>query len=1142
MADSDTDHPQKKRRVTRACDQCRRRRIKCEAYPRAQLDAPCVICTEAGHADGCTFSRPAKKRGPQAGKAKSLEERCSAFERLLGYLLPIVPSLESHVETFVALNPSSSSAFSPSPDGGASSSRHAHAPADPSTTMTAADAHQATYASSRIPDLMESVLPPLVPAREAAKSSASAATTMSSLSAKRASSSSSAPGAAGGAGGASAKVEDAPHLYGPPPGESYGALPPPPPPPPQHALGYGTAAPLRGPGHPPPLAFPHAHGPGAAPLSLHALADAAVTDFDGGGGSGGIKGVAHDGGEVEGELGVPELPGEATRNVLLDLYFNQVGQTCLPMLDKSRFLRWSAHLPSHPHPPPHPVTSTSIPTTTTAAPSTGPHLPPALYLAVFALSASYLAPDSHLARSTHAPAVFAHAARAHLMRDVLASSSSAASSSGSGSGSGAPGVTLETVQAAVLLALFDWGSGALSRAWTLSSLSLALALSLSLHLSSSLAPDPNHLKLRTFHAVLIVHALVALRLDRPPLTVLEDYDVPIPPVDEAENWELWRGDKGAQELRDEWGVGAAGPGGGSGGGRGSGTGAGAGDGGAEEGGSGAGDKATTSGAAGGGGGGGGASAPPAVRSNALLTFARLAQLCAVALGILRWSACPRRGNGQGLAAGEQERAELVAGLAAWEEQLEGDLRLGDARGSVERVGERARWTVEMQMLVAALYLKLRPHPSFASVTLDPVPQALGLLNHVLGQFRTSFTLLRSLPTLDVTLDVLSRALFEQTDYAPHHHDAVLRAYDELGRVWPTARDSWVRLATKVDEHKRELGLLRGVHPTTSAHPSPYAAPAPAPIAEPFQAFLGFSHDLGPGAHPSTVLDFGSWDQTDLLVSLGLVMDPAAAQAQGGGAGGAGGSMGGWGAEGGGAGGQHGMVFSNAGAWQPLAGWADPTSDGGSGGATAHGSMALPLPIEGVLGGAYPPPPQQQQQQQQRSSPGMSMSMSTTPGAGASGSAGSVAAYFPSPTHAQQPFHHPMAISPPSLPSHPHSLPASTSTGAPSSLPHPPQHSHSHSHSNALSSLPGAPSPFPSAAPSPAPGMGMGMSLGGDMGDDDGAGGGAGGGGGGGGEGSGTDLLTRWLDRGSLGFAAATGGVEGGTEGGRASEGAAGGRA
>lgn len=97
--------PQKKRRVTRACDQCvpffrfsvtrdtvltsnwrgrcRRKRIKCDSYPRAPLDSPCVICTEAGQADQCTYSRPAKKRGPQAGRARTLEEKCAVFERLM---------------------------------------------------------------------------------------------------------------------------------------------------------------------------------------------------------------------------------------------------------------------------------------------------------------------------------------------------------------------------------------------------------------------------------------------------------------------------------------------------------------------------------------------------------------------------------------------------------------------------------------------------------------------------------------------------------------------------------------------------------------------------------------------------------------------------------------------------------------------------------------------------------------------------------------------------------------------------------------------------------------------------------------------------------------------------------------------------
>ncbi|BGP44088.1 Glucose-responsive transcription factor [Rhodotorula kratochvilovae] len=902
------EQPQKKRRVTRACDQCRRRRIKCEAYPRAPLDSPCVICTEAGAAEGCTFSRPAKKRGPQAGKAKSLEERCGAFERLMGYLLTIVPSLEAHVESFVA---STASAQPSSPDAPTPSS-------STSNIFTSPESQQAAYSASRIPELMDSVLPPLVPAREAAKQSKRGAPSSSSgadAAAQPPKEEECAP-----LGLAAAKF---------PSPAAFAALPDPP-------------AALRGPGHPPPFATFAGAG---AQLSLHALADAAVPDFDPGARAP-SRGNA---------LDVPELPGEATRNLLLDLYFNQVGQPCLPMLDKSRFLRWSAHLP-----PSGSSSSSNAPTNPSLL------LPPALYLSVFALSISYLPPSSPLAYSTHPSEVYARAARTHLMREVLL-------------GGGAEGARVETCQAAVICALVDWGAGEIERAWMLSALALSLALRLSLHLSPSLLPDPSSLKLKTFHSVLIVHTLLSLRLDRPPLTVLEDYDVPIPPVDEAENWDLWRADKGAAELRDEWGATGTAPGEGE--------------------------------------------SPPgaaaAVRSNALLTFARLAQLCAVGLGILRWSVCPRRGNGQGLAAGEQERAELAAGLAAWEEMLEPELRLGDARGGVEKLGERARWTVEMQMLVAALYLKLRPHPSFASVTLDPVPQALGLLNHVLARYRTSFTLYRSLPTLDVTLHVFSRALFEQSDYAPHHHDVVLRAYDELGRVFPTARTSGTALAAKVDEHKRELGLLRGIHPTTSTHPSPFSAPAPAPIAEPFQAFLSYSADLGPHASPSTVLDFGSWDQTDLLVSLGLVMDPAGASG-GGGASAAAGGM-------------------DAGAWNPLPGWGDPTAAAGGG----TGPLPLPLPIEGVLGGAFPAP------------------------------APAAATYFPPPPPVHS--HSQMAISP----------------AAAAAPPPAPQQRHS------LPNVPGAPSPFPSAAPSPADTTGQQR-------------------------GEGTDLLTRWLDRGSLGFGMGTG--------------------
>ena len=66
-------------------------------------------------------------------------------------------------------------------------------------------------------------------------------------------------------------------------------------------------------------------------------------------------------------------------------------------------------------------------------------------------------------------------------------------------------------------------------------------------------------------------------------------------------------------------------------------------------------------------------------------------------------------------------------------------------------------------------------------------------------------------------------------------------------------------------------LYSGIHPTPTSDSSLLPSTSPLPGAgEPFRAFLNYSTELGPSADPSTILDFGSWDQSDLLVSLGLV--------------------------------------------------------------------------------------------------------------------------------------------------------------------------------------------------------------------------------------------------------------------------------
>lgn len=83
-----------------------------------------------------------------------------------------------------------------------------------------------------------------------------------------------------------------------------------------------------------------------------------------------------------------------------------------------------------------------------------------------------------------------------------------------------------------------------------------------------------------------------------------------------------------------------------------------------------------------------------------------------------------------------------------------------------------------------------------------------------------------------------------------------------------SKDDYTLLA-----HRSDAFVIAGVHPTATTVPPP-SSPTPAvALSEPFQAFLSYSNDLGPSANPATVLDFGSWDQTDLLFSLGLVGNP-----------------------------------------------------------------------------------------------------------------------------------------------------------------------------------------------------------------------------------------------------------------------------
>jgi hypothetical protein len=76
------DHipPRKRSKVSRACDECRRKKIKCDAQSD-NGDAPCFNCSRSSIR--CLFSRIPQKRGPSKGYIKELADRIHSIENKL---------------------------------------------------------------------------------------------------------------------------------------------------------------------------------------------------------------------------------------------------------------------------------------------------------------------------------------------------------------------------------------------------------------------------------------------------------------------------------------------------------------------------------------------------------------------------------------------------------------------------------------------------------------------------------------------------------------------------------------------------------------------------------------------------------------------------------------------------------------------------------------------------------------------------------------------------------------------------------------------------------------------------------------------------------------------------------------------------
>ncbi|UOH83806.1 hypothetical protein LQV05_006544 [Cryptococcus neoformans] len=71
----------KKRKIQRACDICRKKKIKCDGPMNSLSSHKCAYCTERDLE--CTYIEEAQRRGPPKGYLETMEQRCGRLEKLL---------------------------------------------------------------------------------------------------------------------------------------------------------------------------------------------------------------------------------------------------------------------------------------------------------------------------------------------------------------------------------------------------------------------------------------------------------------------------------------------------------------------------------------------------------------------------------------------------------------------------------------------------------------------------------------------------------------------------------------------------------------------------------------------------------------------------------------------------------------------------------------------------------------------------------------------------------------------------------------------------------------------------------------------------------------------------------------------------
>ncbi|KAI9870625.1 MAG: Glucose-responsive transcription factor [Pleopsidium flavum] len=110
--------PRKRSKVSRACDECRRKKIRCDATSESGVEQ-CSNCKRVG--SRCQFSRVPMKRGPSKGYIKELADRLNTLENQL----PVRPPDLQHYTRMSqdGTSPRPMNEFSPPVDGALSRKR-----------------------------------------------------------------------------------------------------------------------------------------------------------------------------------------------------------------------------------------------------------------------------------------------------------------------------------------------------------------------------------------------------------------------------------------------------------------------------------------------------------------------------------------------------------------------------------------------------------------------------------------------------------------------------------------------------------------------------------------------------------------------------------------------------------------------------------------------------------------------------------------------------------------------------------------------------------------------------------------------------------------------------------------------------------